>query len=71
MMTRKDYVATAGILNKFADRIDSHEFNDLVFEFGEMFLADNQRFVVEKFEQACYETGMKKLQQSTRYNPNI
>ena len=71
MMTRKDYVATAQILNKFADRIDSHEFNDLVFEFGEMFLADNQRFVVEKFEQACYESEMKKLQQSTKYNTNL
>lgn len=71
MMTRKDYVATAEILNKFVDRIDSHDFSDLVFEFGEMFLADNQRFVVEKFEQACYETEMKQLQQSTRYNPNL
>jgi hypothetical protein len=71
MMTRKDYVATAQILNKFADRIDSHEFNDLVFEFGEMFLADNQRFVVEKFEQACYESEMKKMQQSTKYNTNL
>lgn len=71
MMTRKDYVATAEILNKFVNRIDSHEFNDLVFEFGEMFLADNQRFVVEKFEKACYETEMKQLQQSTRYNPNL
>ncbi len=71
MMTRKDYVATAEILNKFADRIDSHDFNDLVFEFGEMFLADNQRFVVEKFEQACYESEMKKLQQSTKYNTNL
>lgn len=71
MMTRKDYVATAEILNKFSDRIDSHEFNDLVFEFGEMFLADNQRFVVEKFEQACYENGMKQLQQSTKYNTNL
>ena len=71
MMTRKDYVATAEILNKFADRIDSHDFNDLVFEFGEMFLADNQRFVVEKFEQACYESEMTKLQQSTKYNTNL
>lgn len=71
MMTRKDYVATAEILNKFVDRIDSHDFNDLVFEFGEMFLADNQRFVVEKFEQACYETEIKQLQQSTKYNPNL
>ncbi len=70
-MTRKDYVATAQILNKFVDRIDSHEFNDLVFEFGEMFLADNQRFVVEKFEQACYENKIAHLQKSTSFNPNL
>lgn len=70
-MTRKDYVATAEILNKFSNRIESHEFNDLVFEFGEMFLADNQRFVVEKFEQACYQNETTKLQKSTKYNPNL
>ena len=54
MMTRKDYVETAKILNKFSDRLDSHEFDDLVFEFSEMFLADNERFSSEKFEEACY-----------------
>jgi hypothetical protein len=37
MMTRKDYVETANILHKFADRIDSHDFQDLIFEFSEWF----------------------------------
>lgn len=54
MMTRKDYVETAKILNKFVDRIDGSEFDDLVFEFSEMFLADNERFSEEKFAEACY-----------------
>lgn len=57
MMTRKDYVETAKILNKFIDRIDGHEFDDLVFEFSEMFLADNERFNAEKFEEACYRVN--------------
>jgi len=55
MMTRKDYVATAEILNKFLDRLDSNDFNDLVFEFSEMFLADNKNFDEVKFEDACYK----------------
>ena len=55
MMTRKDYVETAKILNKFIDRIDGHEFDDLVFEFSEMFLADNERFSEQKFSEACYQ----------------
>jgi hypothetical protein len=55
MMTRKDYVATAEILNSFVNKIDSEDFNDLVFEFSEMFLADNTRFSVDKFEEACYK----------------
>jgi hypothetical protein len=55
MMTRKDYVATAEILNSFVDKIDSEDFNDLVFEFSEMFLADNPRFNEDKFNEACYK----------------
>jgi hypothetical protein len=55
MMTRKDYVATAEILNSFVDKIDSEDFNDLVFEFSEMFLADNTRFNEDKFHEACYK----------------
>ena len=53
MMTRKDYVATAEILNQFVDRMDSHSFNDLVFEFSEYFAADNPRFDENKFYDAC------------------
>lgn len=58
-MTRKDYVETAKILNKFIDRIDSHEFNDLVFEFSEWFLSDNPRFDEIRFEDACYKVEVK------------
>jgi hypothetical protein len=55
MMTRKDYVETAKILNMFADNMDSHVFNDLVFEFSEWFSADNPRFDEDKFYDACTE----------------
>ena len=55
MMTRKDYIETAKILNKFKDDMNSIVFNDLVFEFSEWFLEDNPRFIQEKFEEACYE----------------
>ena len=53
MMTRKDYIETAKILNQFADSIDSHVFQDLVFEFSEWFSADNPRFDEDKFWDAC------------------
>ena len=53
MMTRKDYVETAKILNQFSDTIDSHAFQDLVFEFSEWFSADNPRFDENKFWDAC------------------
>ena len=53
MMTRKDYIETANILNKFADTIDSHAFQDLIFEFSEWFASDNPRFDENKFWDAC------------------
>ena len=53
MMTRKDYIETANILNKFADGIDSHTFQDLIFEFSEWFASDNPRFDENKFWDAC------------------
>jgi hypothetical protein len=56
MMTRKDYVETAKILNGFLDYMDPHVFQDLVFEFSEWFLADNPRFHEGKFSEACYKT---------------
>jgi hypothetical protein len=55
MMTRKDYVETAKILNEFLDAIDPHVFQDLVFEFSEWFASDNPRFQEGKFSEACYK----------------
>ena len=49
MMTRKDYVETAKILNKFSDSIDSNDFQDLIFEFSEWFASDNPRFDEQEF----------------------
>jgi hypothetical protein len=58
MMTRKDYVETAKILNQFVDGMDSRVFQDLVFEFSEWFSADNPRFDEDKFSVACYENSL-------------
>jgi hypothetical protein len=55
MMTRKDYVATAEILSTYSNLIDKFTFEDLVADFCDMFLADNTRFSVDKFEEACYK----------------
>jgi hypothetical protein len=53
MMTRKDYIETAKILNQFANEIESKQFQDLVFEFSEWFASDNPRFDENKFWDAC------------------
>jgi hypothetical protein len=53
MMTRKDYVRTAEILNTFKDEIDKTIFEDLIFNFGEMFAIDNPNFDPARFSQAC------------------
>jgi hypothetical protein len=53
MMTRKDYIETAKILNQFVNEIDSKQFQDLVFEFSEWFALDNPRFDENKFWDAC------------------
>jgi len=74
MMTRKDYVATAQILNSFQNSIDRLTFEDLVDEFSNMFSADNERFQFDKFYAACSKTELQELelmQSGTRYNPNI
>jgi len=55
MMTRKDYVETAKILNKFVDSIDANDFDELVFQFSEWFLSDNPRFDESKFYDACVD----------------
>ena len=55
-MTRKDYVATAEILNGFKDLIgDQLLFEDLVDEFSLMFESDNERFDHVKFFNACHK----------------
>jgi len=61
MMTRKDYVATAEILNNYLVRNNSEthpqlvaEFDELVEDFIKMFEADNPRFDAERFWEACY-----------------
>ena len=55
MMTRKDYVSTATILNGFKDLIDEFTFEDLVTDFCDMFFSDNDKFSPTKFEEACYK----------------
>lgn len=56
MMTRKDYVETAKILNNFVDVIDKNDFDELVFEFSEWFTSDNPRFDEQKFYDACIDS---------------
>jgi hypothetical protein len=54
MMTRKDYVATAEILSTYSDSIDPIAFEELVYDFSDMFLSDNPRFNPMTFKSACY-----------------
>jgi len=54
MMTRKDYVATAAILNKYSYVIPEYSFESMVEDFVQMFKADNERFLADKFEDACW-----------------
>lgn len=53
MMTRKDYVATAEILNSYATEIKIDVYEDLVNDFSEMFIADNERFDSDRFWEEC------------------
>jgi hypothetical protein len=61
MMTRKDYVATAEILSETRDGLISLGvdgemiFENLVSDFISMFQEDNDRFIVSKFADACWE----------------
>lgn len=59
MMTRKDYVATAEILNNFFENypVEISDFKDLVFDFADMFAKDNPNFNEEKFIEAVYKVG--------------
>jgi hypothetical protein len=53
MMTRKDYVATAEIINKHFEEVPPA----LLLDFANMFKKDNERFDEERFFEACVEEG--------------
>jgi hypothetical protein len=55
MMTRKDYVATAEILNSYATEMKREVLEDLVNDFIEMFSADNERFDSDRFWEECFK----------------
>ena len=52
-MTRKDYVATAEILNSYASEIKIDVYEDIVNDFSEMFISDNERFDTDRFWEEC------------------
>jgi hypothetical protein len=54
MMTRKYYVTTAEILRGHLSDIDNPTFDSLVESFGLMFKEDNERFMLDKFVDACW-----------------
>ena len=55
MMTRKDYIATAKILNAYAPIMPDYVFKNLVSDIGSMFLSDNSRFDTQKFVDAVFK----------------
>lgn len=59
MMTRKDYVNVADILNLFRNAIDRGIMDDLVNEFSDMFAEDNPNFNRTKFYEAVFAEEVK------------
>lgn len=56
MMTRKDYVQTADILNTLIASVSDENLQDVynaMDAFSEMFAKDNERFNKYIFERAC------------------
>ena len=51
-MTRKDYIATAEILNYASNKMHPALFAKVVNDFAEMFAKDNPRFDVSRFHEA-------------------
>jgi hypothetical protein len=58
MMTRKDYIATAAILNYASNKTHPAVFSKMVNDFAEMFAKDNQRFDVVRFHEASNFTSV-------------
>jgi hypothetical protein len=55
MMTRKDYVATAEILNGYKDTLDFVILSEIALDFAEMFQNDNERFNEQRFIDAVFQ----------------
>ncbi len=55
MMTRKDYVATAKILNNYKDNIEYIVLSEMADEFAEMFESDNPNFDYQRFIDAIWQ----------------
>lgn len=58
MMTRKDYIATAAILNYASNKTHPAVFSKMVNDFAEMFAKDNERFDVVRFHEASNFTSV-------------
>lgn len=54
MMTRKDYIATADILNAQKDNIDFIILSDIATAFADYFEEDNPRFDYQRFIDAVF-----------------
>jgi hypothetical protein len=52
MMTRKDYVKVAEILNAYHLEIETQVFEDLLSDFQEFFKRDNANFDTTRFRDA-------------------
>ena len=70
MMTRKDYVAVADILNAYKDEMDTTLFEDLVQDFANFFWGDNENFKEDKFIAACNQEAGED-EQSPNYSRAI
>ena len=53
MMTRKDYIETAKILNYVNQKTHPAVFSKMVIDFAVMFAKDNPKFDANKFYKAC------------------
>ena len=53
MLTRKDYVTLANILESFSDLIERFTFEDLIEDIADYCASDNPNFDYDKFRQAC------------------
>jgi hypothetical protein len=55
MMTRKDYVSTAEILNSYGSEMKLEVFEDLINDFIVMFAEDNEKFDADRFWEECFK----------------